>query len=595
MGGDSLQRTVIVRNIFPIGTGRRNSIKTNTGLQAALLFALLPLAAVLLAFILPYGAALSAGFRSSGSAGTGVTGGAAFSALANPALLRITLFTLGQAGLSALLALGLGLPGAWLLGSGLLRENSPGTRFIRALTSVPFAMPPILVVLGFVLFFGNSGWANRFLAALGGAEDGPLRILYRPGAIVLAHGFYNFPLVIRLVGDGMARARKAYAPAAETMGATPFLTGLTILFPLVLPSILSAALLVFLYSFTSFAVVLVLGGGPGATTLAVEIYRYARLSLDYSNAGALALIETLIASAVFMLYLRIERRTGNTLEIRDRFPDERRSAGGHIALIVYGVLLFLFVLGPLLSVPLESFLYKPSRAALPQVSARWWLSLGERILPALLRSLLLAGLSATLASVLAILAAGAASNLRFVSQSPGKAHGKSPLAALIRIFATAPLASSGIVLGFGWLSLYGRDHSRSLWAAVVLHAVTALPFAFNSISRGLESIPPNTSNAASVFGANPLKRIITVEIPLSMGRLRSAWGFSAAISLGELNAVMMLGLEDWETLPLLIYRAANSYRYGTACAAGTMLILACAGAFLLSEFGVKQKGGSHGY
>jgi thiamine transport system permease protein len=249
---------------------------------------------------------------------------------------------------------------------------------------------------------------------------------------------------------------------------------------------------------------------------------------------------------------------------------------------IYALVLFVFILGPLLSVPLESFLYQPSRAAPAQLSLRWWLSLGERIVPALFRSLLLAALSATLASLLAILAAAAASNLR--SSAP-----KSLLAALIRFCSTAPLFSSGIVLGFGWLSLYGRDHARSLWAVVVLHGVTALPFAFNSISRGLESIPRNTSNAASVFGADPLRRIITVEIPLTLGRLRSAWGFSAAISLGELNAVMMLGLEDWETLPLLIYRAAGSYRYGTACAAGTILILACAAAFLLSEAGGRKE------
>jgi hypothetical protein len=59
-----------------------------------------------------------------------------------------------------------------------------------------------------------------------------------------------------------------------------------------------------------------------------------------------------------------------------------------------------------------------------------------------------------------------------------------------------------------------------------------------------------------------------------------------------LNAVMMLGLEDYETLPLLIYRAVDSYRYGTACAAGTTLILACAAAFVLSDAGIRRRGKS---
>jgi thiamine transport system permease protein len=320
----------------------------------------------------------------------------------------------------------------------------------------------------------------------------------------------------------------------------------------------------------------------------VEIYRYARVSLDFHNAGALALMETLIAAVVFVLYLFFESRSSGAIEIRDRPLEERRGPGGFIALGVYAVELVVFVLGPLLSVPLESFLFQPSRAAPVQLSLRWWLALGDRVVPALARTALLASLSATLACLLAALAAAAAQNLRLASLS-----GRSSLASLVRFCAVAPLFSSGIVLGFGWLSLYGRGSSRSLPAAAALHAVTALPFAFNSISRGLESIPRNTANAAAVFGADPLRRALTVDMPLILGRLRSAWGFSAVISMGELNAVMMLGLEDFETLPLLIYRAVDSYRYGTACAAGTTLILACAAAFLLSEAG-SRKGGKGG-
>jgi thiamine transport system permease protein len=450
-------------------------------------------------------------------------------------------------------------------------------------------MPSILVVLGFVLFFGNAGWANRLLMAISGARTGPLRILYKPEAIILAHGFYNFPLVLRLVGDGLLKARRAYAPAAATLGATPFQTSLTILFPIALPSLLAAALLVFLYSFTSFAVVLVLGGGPAATTLAVEIYRYARISLDFSSAGMLACIETAIAGLVFIGYLFFEGKSRTIIpDLVERPLETRGTLWGAAVIILYGLGMCFFVLGPLVSIPIESFLSRTSRASAPGISLRWWRSLGERSIPALFRSIFLALLSATLACMLASLAAAAATLSRTTAGAPAKPERSgtgSFLGTLLRAVATAPLVSSGIVLGLGWLILYGRDHARSIGAVAAVHAVTALPFAFNSISEGLKALPLNTMNAASVFGAGPVQRIVTVALPLSMRRLRAAWGFSAAISLGELNAIMILGIEDWETLPLLIYRAAGSYRYGTACAAGTLLILSCAGAFLLSEAG----------
>jgi thiamine transport system permease protein len=115
-----------------------------------------------------------------------------------------------------------------------------------------------------------------------------------------------------------------------------------------------------------------------------------------------------------------------------------------------------------------------------------------------------------------------------------------------------------------------------------------MPFAFNFIAEGFRSLPANTLNAATVFGADPLRGLLTTALPLSLPRVRSAWGFAAALSLGELNAVMMLGMEGWETLPLYIYRAVGAYRYGTACAAGTLLILGCAACFLLSETGRKK-------
>jgi thiamine transport system permease protein len=536
------------------------------------LFALLPLGAAGAVFILPYASALAGGFGRE--------------RLPWETLRPVLFFTIRQAGLSTLVALALGLPGAWLLGTGRFR----GAALIRALTGIPFAMPPILVVLAFVLFFGNSGWINRFFMAHTGAEEGPLRLLYRPAAIILAHGFYNFPLVVRLVGDGIGQAKNTYGSAAASLGAPGLKTALTILLPLSAPSAAAASLLTFLYSFTSFSVVLVLGGGPKATTLAVEIYRYARISLDYHRAGLLALTETLIALLVFGAFLLFERR-GRALnagrELGYRIMEKRRrSLPASLGLGLYGLVMAFFVLGPLVSIPVESFLYKPSRAAPRGFSLHWWRSLETTgtLFSALGRSLVLAVLAATLASLLAVLAAAAVKT----AETPDRK--KSPfLGTLIRICATAPLTSSGIVLSLGWLILYGRDHARSLWAVVLVHGVTALPFAFNSLSQGFQNLPENLMNTASVFGGGPVKRILTVALPLFFRRIRSAWAFSAAISLGELNAVLMLGLEGWETLPLLIYRAAGAYRYGTACAGGTLLMVCCAGAFLLSETGSGRK------
>jgi thiamine transport system permease protein len=537
---------------------------------AACLLAIPPVLAAAFSFILPYAASFAPAIRGLGSG---------LSIFQNTALLGITMFTFKQAFFSVLVSLALGLPGAWFIGN----SRSRFTPFLKTLTAIPFAMPSILVVLGFVLFFGNSGWINRLYGALPFSGGQPLRILYKPMAVILAHGFFNFPIVIRLAGDGIARARRAYAPAAESLGASPLKTILTVILPLAVPSILAASFLVFLYCFTSFAVVLVLGGGPNTTTLAVEIYRHARIFLNYGDAGFLALIETMIAVCIFMTYVFAGKSSMPVqTNIIERAEERKRGPAGRIVMIVYFCVMAFIVLGPLLSIPLESFLFSPSRSAAQALSRRWWGDPGGTCLPALGRSLFLAFFSATAACVLAIFAAGAVKLL----ETRDKAS--SFPANLIRFFAAAPVISSGIVLGLGWIILYGRNFSRSPLALVIVHGVSAMPFAFNFISEGFRSLPANTLNAAMVFGANPLLGLLTTALPLSLARVRSAWGFAAALSLGELNAVMMLGMERWETLPLYIYRAASAYRYGTACAAGTLLILCCAACFLLSETGRKK-------
>jgi thiamine transport system permease protein len=469
-------------------------------------------------------------------------------------------------------------------------------------------MPPILVVLGFVLFWGNAGALNRAIgtlsrligaaAGIAGAEPPTLRVLYRPLAIVLAHAFYNFPLVIRLCREPLSRARSAFSAPAATLGASPVVAAVTVVLPAALSAILSAAALVFLYCFTSFSIVLVLGGGPAATTLAVEIYRYARVSLDYHTAGLLAIAETLIAGAAFAAYLFFEKQSGAVMpagEIVSRplssVCSKTAAAVRRAAATLYLAIMCLVVAGPLFSLVVQSFLFKGSRSAAASLSLHWWASLGDSIAGAFLRSVSVAALAATLAVALAAIAAYTVAALSDPARHPVRGRHLVRSRALpsvgghlLRALFCSPLASSGIVLAFGWLCLYGRDSVRSVLPLVAVHAVSALPFAFNSVYGGLRAIPANILGAASVLGAAPTRRFFSVELPLSAASMRSAWGFAAAISLGELNAPLMLGMEAWETLPLYIYRAAGAYRYGTACTAGVLLLACILLAFLLSEF-----------
>lgn len=484
-------------------------------------------------------------------------------------------YTLAQAALSTLLSLALGVPAAWILSA----TRGPLRAAGRALGAIPFALPPILLVLGFVLFFGNAGHLNRLLALVLGRDSGPLQILYNRGTVVLAHAFYNFPLVLLLVGDRFTRIRESLAARVWSLGARPASAFFTVFFPLALPAILAAGLLVFLYCATSFAVVLVLGGGPGATTLAVEIYRNAKITLDGDRAAALASLEIAISLFAYLLYARADRlsaRAALSLPRSEEGLAPPKKTG--LANMLFISMLSLFILGPLVSIPLESLLARKGRAGDLFVSLKWWQEGVSGFLPAAVRSLLLA-LTASLASLaIAIPAAG----VTWLSGS------RSRLSRLVSFTCLLPIISSGIVLSQAWLDIFGARRSSPLILIALLQALGALPFAFRAIQGSLASQGDGLRAQALSLGAHPLAAFLTVGLPAAGAGIRSAFAFSMAICLGELGIVLMLADDAFVTLPVWIYRATSSYRFGSACAAGSLLMALCALAFVFSQYQPKE-------
>ncbi|MDR0526347.1 MAG: ABC transporter permease subunit [Spirochaetaceae bacterium] len=526
----------------------------------SLLFALLPFAALCFFFVLPYIAALLPGLKN-------------LSALKAPWIWTVTGWTAAQAALSTALSIVFALPAAALVSSRGFKHKA----LMRSVTAIPFALPPIIMALGFVLFWGNSGIVNRFFEALFGVETA-FRVLYRPQAVIFCHACYNFPLIMRIGADAFEQIRASYSAVSWSLGANPLKTLVFVSIPLALPRILAASLLVFLYCFTSFAIVLLLGGA-GRSTLAVEIFRHARVTLDFSSAGALALIETLIAWTVFALFLFLERvfcggKSPPSPALRCGLPPSAgacpRNAPAFSPSTVLMLPILLLALGPVLAVIADSFFAAPSRASAAVFTLLNWSASGERLFGAFVRSAALAALSACFTLVLAFFGTQA-----LCQREEGNGG-------FFRGLITLSAASSGVVLGLGISSFYGRALSGTVLMAAAAQALIALPFAFNSVYGALRALPPSIHRQTLVFGASPLRRAF-FELPLISTALRSAFGFSACISLGELNTIIMLGVKNYETMPLFIYRAAGAYRYGEAAACGALLVAASFLALRVSE------------
>ena len=218
-----------------------------------------PVAFLALFFLYPVAAIVERGLRGHGDPPLGV--------LSDPLTREIVWFTVWQALASTLLTIVVALPAAYVLG----RYRFRGQSVVSAIVVVPFVLPTVVVALAFIAILPDGserGWAP----------------------ILIAHAFFNVAVVVRIVGTFWASLDPRLGEAAATLGASPRVRLREITAPLLAPALAAAAAIVFLFSFTSFGVVLILGG-PRYATLEAEIYNQAVRLFDLRAAAVLSFVK----------------------------------------------------------------------------------------------------------------------------------------------------------------------------------------------------------------------------------------------------------------------------------------------------------------
>jgi thiamine transport system permease protein len=503
--------------------------------------------------------------------------GAVLETWAEPYVLDTVLFTLALAGLSTALTLLLGLPVAWVFA----RFEFPGKRIARALTVVPFVLPTVVVGSAFLALLGPRSPINAVATVLFGEDIPQVRLDGSVGAILIAHIFYNIAVIIRLVGGMWAHIDPRTEEAARMLGASPWRTFREVTWPLLRPAVVSAASIVFLFTVTSFGVVLLLGG-PRDSTLEVEIYRQTAILLDLPTAAALTILQM---AGVFALLLA-SARTQEGLAVRQRLRPSsettRRPRPGRERLVVGAILVatVVFMFTPL-AVLVERSLAGPegyglaAYASLLEADPRMRLSAAPW--RSVIDSLTFAAATTLIAGSLGLLAA-AVIGYRRGWMSRG-------LDALIML----PLGTSAVIVGFGFLVSLDTpplDLRTSLLLIPIAHALIALPFVMRSVVPVIRSIDDRLREAAAVLGASPRRAWREVDGPIiARGALVGA-GFAFAVSLGEFGATLFIARPDTVTVPVAIFRllgqpgAAN---FATAMALAVVLMALTATAVLLIE------------
>ena len=498
-------------------------------------------------------------------------------------------FTLWQAALSTLLTMLFGLPGAFLLA----RYEFRGKSVILALTGISFVLPTLVVAAAFNAILGPRGWANLALMDLFGLIQPPIHFVNTFLAILTAHVFYNTTIVLRIVGDYWSHLDPRMGQAAQTLGADRWRTLVHVTLPLLMPAVTTAALLIFIFNFTSFGVILVLGG-PRFATLEVEIYNQTIGLFNLPLAATLAMIQLVFTLCLTIAYTRFSARLSSPNTLRPRRFSQRRLTNWRsrlLASLYLTALLALLVL-PLAALVTRSFLrVEPPRSGSTNWEADFTLDYYRELSVNRKESLFYTppttaigvSLGYALATTCLALALGLPAAWALARDA------RSPASRIFDPMLMLPLGTSAVTLGLGFIVALDQpplDLRASILLVPLAHTLVAFPFVVRSLTPSLRSIRPRLRQAAEVMGATPLQAFRHIDLPIIGRALLVAATFAFAISFGEFGATALVARPEYPTIPVMIYRYLSqpgALNYGQALALSTLLAVITALSMLAIE------------
>ena len=479
---------------------------------------------------------------------------------------RLLAFTVWESLLSAVISVSLAIPFSVFFS----KYSFFGRKAILTASDIAFALPAILCVLGFVIFYGNNGILNNILISLGLIED-KIKFLYSFPSVIMAHVYLNFPVAFSLITSALAGMDEKEEMASKLLGKSNFYTFIRITIPKVKGTIISAFILIFLFCFPSFLIVMSLGGSPKYYTIEAEIYRRTYTDVNTVSSSSLALFSFIIMSFLLLVsgYGREEKKASRSKRIIKKAKGWKR-----LEAFVLSCLIFLFLAPPLLSIVYRAFFTKDGSFTL-----KAWIDIASSSptgagtgMEAILNSLLIAFLSSSLAVSLSTA----------ISISAVRRNSR-----IIPLLTSLPMAAGSVSLGLGFAFLSTRLPYKSIYISYILvilaHLVVVMPFTVRTIMPGAKRIPNTLPLASMCLGKGCYSSSRQVEKPMLKSYRRRAFAFAFALSLGEVNATMALAEGKVTTLPILIYKMINQYNYQGASALAIILLTTAIIVFAIGE------------
>ncbi len=476
---------------------------------------------------------------------------------------HVIIFTLWQALLSSLLTIIIAFPAAYIFAN----FQFPFKRTFMSISLIPFVLPSIIVALGFILFWGNNGFLNRFLSLY----NLKLRVLYSFKAILLAHVFYNFPIAMRMITQSWQNIDKNVINSARVLGANKFTVFRKIVFPSLLPAIVNSGILIFLYCFMSFGIVLILGGIQ-YSTIEVNIYMLVNNLMKIKLGSALGVIQIFLSLIFLQISIKINKDKIDFLKLQNQFSEKIETRFSEIKfhkrllISAYLFLIILIIVGPIFSIIFYSLFYTGlqlhpfSLENFQKILANNYDPiLGNATLEPVLNSLIIAFSCGVISIFLAIMISV---GLKKIKKNN-----------FIEILVLLPMGVSSVTFSLGYIKIIrsGFMYLSSYQLLICAHVVIVFPLVFRIVFHAFKNLNQDAINAARILGSNKIRLFVKIIFPEIKSTLFLAFTFAFALSMGEMGASAMLA-KDFNTIPVAMYRYIGAHDFNKATAMGVMLI-----------------------
>lgn len=468
----------------------------------------------------------------------------------------VVYFSLYQATLSTILSVLLSIP----ISLALYRRDFILKRWLLRVFSVAFVLPSLIGVFGIVAIYGNSGFINTLL-------NERFFNIYGLSGILLAHIFFNIPLATKIFYQNLASIDTNQHKISAQLGLNAYEKFRHLEFAVIKQEIWQVASLIFMLCFTSFAVVMALGGGPKSTTIEVAIYQAIKYDFDLNLAAFLSILQILICIIIAF----IVQKLSNPLKNRN-FYDKNSiffsdSIGVKCFDFFFILLSLLLIVPPILAIVIAGINEK-TLIVLKSLQLQ----------KALFHSISIAFSSAILSIFLAICII-LGSRVYKMEKSFQKAN-------LLELSGTIILIAPSIVISTGFfilLSTFINVFDYVFFIVVVVNSLMALPFIIRSLSYNFFTISQEYDNLCKSLGIKGISRLFLIEFKAFKRPLLSAISLSFVLSLGDLSAISLFGSWDFKTLPLLLFEQMGSYNMSEAAVSALVLLLFCFFSFAFLE------------